>query len=39
MSKICVLEESDEMTLNEALVADSKSMKTLLKNKWQEVNS
>ena len=39
MSKICILEESDEMTLNEALVSDSKSMKTLLKNKWQEVNS
>ena len=39
MSKICILEESDEMSLNEALVADSKSMKTLLKNKWKEVNS
>ena len=39
MSKISVIEESDEMTLNEALASDAKDMKTLLKNKWQEVNS
>ena len=40
MSKIEVLDESDECTtLSEALAADSKNMKTLLKNKWQEINS
>ena len=39
MSKIHVVDGSDELTLNEALAADSKNMKTLLKNKWQEVNS
>ena len=39
MSKIEVVDGSDELTLNEALASDAKDMKTLLKNKWQEVNS
>jgi replicative DNA helicase len=38
MSKIEVLDESDGCTtLSEALAADSKNMKALLKNKWQEL--
>ena len=38
MSKIEVLDESDGCTtLSEALADDSKNMKALLKNKWQEL--
>ena len=38
MSKIEVIDESDECTtLSEALAADSKNMKVLLKSKWQEL--
>ena len=31
--------EVDEMTLSEALRSDNNDMKTILKNKWKEINS
>ena len=39
MSKIEIVDNSDELTLKEALDSDAKDMKTLLKVKWQEINS
>tara|TARA_R110002060_G_scaffold73217_1_gene82048 strand:+ start:106 stop:1500 length:1395 start_codon:yes stop_codon:yes gene_type:complete len=38
-SKIFVVDNDDEMTLSEALRSDSSDMKTILKNKWNEINS
>jgi len=38
-SKILVVDSDDEMTLSEALRSDNNDMKTLLKNKWKEINS
>ena len=38
-SKICIQDNLSEMTLNEATMSDSISMKNLLKEKWKEVNS
>jgi len=38
MSKIRVVANSEEMTLQEVLKTDAESMKSLLKKKWKEVN-
>ena len=38
-SKILVVDNDDEMTLSEALRSDNNDMKTILKNKWKEINS
>ena len=38
-SKIMVVDSDDEMTLDEVLRSDARDMKTLLKNKWKEINS
>ena len=38
-SKILVVDSDDEMTLSEALKSDNNDMKTILKNKWKEINS
>ena len=38
-SKILVVNGDDEMTLSEALKSDNNDMKTILKNKWKEINS
>jgi len=38
-SKILVVDSDDEMTLSEALRSDNNDMKTILKNKWKEINS
>jgi len=38
-SKISIQDGLSEMTLNEATMSDSLSMKNLLKEKWKEVNS
>ena len=38
-SKILVVDSDDEMTLSEALRSDNNDMKTILKNKWNEINS
>lgn len=39
MSTITISENSDEMTLNQALENDENHMKDLLKSKWKEINS
>ena len=38
MSKLKIVNDADEMTLNEVMKSDSTSMKKLLKQKWKEVN-
>ena len=38
MSKITVINDSDELTLNEVVESDNNSMKELLRKKWKEVN-
>ena len=38
-SKIIVVDSDDEMTLSEALKSDNNDMRTILKNKWKEINS
>lgn len=38
MSKLSIVEDAGEMTLNEAAKSDSSSMKNLLRQKWKEVN-
>jgi len=38
-SKIIVVDSDDEMTLSEALSSDNNDMKTILRNKWKEINS
>ena len=38
MSKLKIIDDTDEMTLNEVMKSDTASMKKLLKRKWKEVN-
>jgi hypothetical protein len=38
MSKLKIIDNADEMTLNEVMKSDTSSMKKLLKRKWKEVN-
>jgi replicative DNA helicase len=38
MSKFWVVENSDELSLSEAVQSDSNNMKNLLKQKWKEIN-
>jgi hypothetical protein len=38
MSKLKIIDDTDEMTLGEVMKSDTASMKKLLKQKWKEVN-
>jgi len=38
MSKLKIIDDTDEMTLGEVMKSDTASMKKLLKRKWKEVN-
>ena len=38
MSKFWVVENSDELSLSEAVNSDNNDMKNLLKRKWKEIN-
>jgi replicative DNA helicase len=38
-SKIIVVDSDSELTLSEALKSDNNDMRTILKNKWKEINS